>query len=69
MEKWLEVGANKDDARSIYTLAFFYTTTQPPYRNLNKATGWADVLEKHNSEEAKEIRREIERVRKQQSSQ
>jgi hypothetical protein len=63
MEKWLQVGAKRNDERSIYTLAFFYATAEAPYRNLEKASYWADNLEKIDPEEAKVIRREIERVR------
>ena len=64
VEKWLEVGAIKNDKRSIYTLAFFYASADPPYQNLEKATQWTSILEKHDPDGAKTMRREIERVRK-----
>lgn len=62
-EKWLMVGANAGDDRAIYSLAMFYANVDSQLMDLEKASHWADVLEKHDAEEAKSVRREIERVR------
>jgi hypothetical protein len=62
-EKWLLVGANAGDERAVYSLAMFYANVDSQRMDLEKASKWADVLENYDAEEAKGVRREIERVR------
>ncbi len=67
-EKWLTAGANAGDRRAIYSLAMFYANIDSQRMDLDKASHWADVIEKYDAEDAKSVRREIERVRRDQSS-
>ncbi len=64
MERWLTIGANKGDIRSIYSLAFFYVSDDSVDKDFVKAEHWANVLDEHDEKKADEIRREIERVRR-----
>lgn len=67
-EKWLKYGANAGDDRAIYSLAMFYANMDSQRMDLDKASYWADVLERYDAEEAKGVRREIERVRRAQGA-
>ena len=68
MERWLAIGANKGDVRSIYSLAFFYVSDDSVDKDFVKAEHWANVLAEHDEKKANEIRREIERVRGEEKS-
>jgi TPR repeat protein len=68
MERWLTIGASKGDVRSIYSLAFFYVSDDSVDKDFVKAEYWADVLAEHDEKKAHEIRREIERVRREEKS-
>lgn len=63
MERWLLVGANNGDVRSIYSLAFFYVSEDVNVIDFEKAEYWADVLAKYDNVKAAEIKNEIERVK------
>ncbi len=63
-EKWLLVGANLGDDRSIYSLAMLYANVDSQLLDLQKATHWANVLAQYDAEEAESVMQEIEFVRR-----
>lgn len=67
-EKWLTVGAKAGDDRAIYSLAMLYANMDSQRMDLEKASRWADVLEKQDAEGARDVRRSIDRARGDQAS-
>lgn len=59
MEKWLLVGANAGDVRSIYALSLFYVSSDLPNPNFEKSLYWANEMLKYDVEKHDELEREI----------